>query len=319
MNKDFPYYLTKFLKEYIILERNLSDNTKRSYRNTFQILIDFLVNEKNYKITDITFAKVTKENITDFLNYLEEERHNSIRTRNQRLACIKSFYQFCLIDEVENISNIRKILAIKAKKFSKKIIDYLTEDELKELLESVDVSTIKGRRNFILLVLLYDTAARASEIIKLKVEDIHLEEKYVILDGKGKKERIVPIMEKTVNILKGYLKENNIKYGYLLGSEHTYEMIKYIFKKIKNIYDCKNITPHTMRHTRAIHLLSAGVSIIYLRDLLGHESIATTEQYAKVLEEDKFDAIRNASPTNVSNELNDWTDDQDLLAQLLSL
>ena len=143
MNKDFPYYLTKFLKEYIILERNLSDNTKRSYRNTFQLLIYFLVNEKNYKITDITFAKLTKENITDFLNYLEEERHNSIRTRNQRLACIKSFYQFCLIDEVENISHIRKVLAIRAKKFSKKIIDYLTEDELKDYLKVLVFQRIK--------------------------------------------------------------------------------------------------------------------------------------------------------------------------------
>ena len=322
MNKDFPYYLTKFLKEYIILERNLSDNTKRSYRNTFQILIDFLVNEKNYKITDITFAKVTKENITDFLNYLEEERHNSIRTRNQRLACIKAFYQFCLIDEVENISNIRKILALKSKKYPKKIVDYLTEEELKELLESVDVSNIKGRRNFMLLVLLYDTAARASEIIKLKVEDIHLEEKYVILDGKGKKERIVPIMEKTKDLILQYQKEFNIKNGYLFQNKtgncmscHFIEDLMYKYAKDFS----KNITPHTFRHTRAIHLLSAGVSIIYLRDLLGHESVTTTEEYVKVLDEDKFNAIRSASPTIISDELDDWINDQDLLTQLLSL
>ncbi len=322
MNKDFPYYLSKFLKEYIILERNLSDNTKRSYRNTFQLLIYFLVNKKNYKINEITFAKITKEDITDFLNYLEEERHNSIRTRNQRLACIKAFYQFCLIDEVENISNIRKVLAIKAKKFSKKIIDYLTEDELKELLESIDVSTIKGRKNFMLLVLLYDTAARASEIIKLKVEDINLEEKYVILDGKGKKERIVPIMNVTKDLILKYQKEFNIKNGYLFQNKTGNCMSEYFIKDIIKKYTVnieKNITPHTFRHTRAIHLLSAGIPIIYLRDLLGHESIATTEEYAKVLEEDKFDAIRNASPTNVSSELGDWNDDQDLLAQLLSL
>ena len=322
MNKDFPYYLTKFLKEYIILERNLSDNTKRSYKNTFQILIEFLVNKKNYKITDITFAKITKEDITDFLNYLEEERHNSIRTRNQRLACIKAFYQFCLIDEVENISNIRKILAIKAKKFSKKVIDYLTEDELKELLENVDVSTLKGRRNFMILVLLYDTAARSSEIINLKVEDIHLEEKYVILDGKGKKERIVPIMEKTKDLILQYQKEFNIKKGYLFQNKTGNCMSDYFIKDIIKKYTSKiekNITPHTFRHSRAIHLLSAGVSIIYLRDLLGHESITTTEEYAKVLEEDKFDAIRNASTTNISSELGDWNDDQNLLAQLLSI
>ena len=98
-------------------------------------------------------------------------------------------------------------------------------------------------------------------------------------------------------------------------SSHFIEDLMY---KYANNFS-KNITPHTFRHTRAIHLLSAGVSIIYLRDLLGHESVTTTEEYAKVLEEDKFDAIRSASPTNISNELDDWTDDQDLLSQLLSL
>ena len=199
-NKDFSYYLSKFLKDYLVLERNMSVNTIRSYKNTFSQFIDYLINRENYKITSITFSNIKRENVLNYLNYVESDKKNSIRTRNQKLACIKSFYQFCLIENVDNIENIQKVLTIKAKKFPKKVIDYLTEKELKDLLESIDTSSIKGRRNLVVMSLMYDTAARASEIIKLKVEDIHLEEKYVILDGKGKKERIVPIMEQTVDL-----------------------------------------------------------------------------------------------------------------------
>ena len=318
-NKDIPYYLSKYLKNYIIGERNLSNNTKRSYINTFQLLINYLINKENYKLVDITFANITREIIINFLNYLEDERKNSIRTRNQRLACLKSFYQFCLIEEIENVNNIQKILTIKFKKYPKKVIDYLTEDELKELLENIDTSTFKGKRNLMILVLMYDTAARSSEVVKIKVEDINLKEKYVILHGKGEKDRIVPIMEKTVEILKTYLKEKNIKDGYLLGEGHTYEIIRYLFEKIKKMYKNKNITAHTLRHTRAVHLLSAGINIMYLRDFLGHESVTTTEEYAKVLEKDKFEAIRSANVDNVSDNLEDWVNDNELLSQLLSL
>ena len=210
MNRDFSYYLSKYLKDYLILERNMSSNTIRSYKKVFSQFIEYLVNKENYKITDITFSNVTRESVLNYLNYIEEEKKNTIRTRNQRLACIKSFYQFCLVEDIENIENIQKVLTIKSKKFPKKVIDYLTEEELKDLLESIDTSSIKGRRNLVVLSLMYDTAARASEIIKLKAEDIRLEEKYVILDGKGKKERIVPIMEQTVDLLKIFLNENNI-------------------------------------------------------------------------------------------------------------
>ena len=191
MNKNFSYYLSKFLKDYLIVERNMSKHTIRSYKKAFQILIDFLVNIKGFQLKDITFEKVTRDIILEFLNYLEDDKKNNIRTRNQRLASIKSFYQYCAIDEIENIDNIRKILSIKAKKEVKKVMTYLTEEELNKVFNNIDTTTIKGRRNLTLLVLLYDTAARASEMINLKLEDIHLEEKYIILTGKGNKQRIV--------------------------------------------------------------------------------------------------------------------------------
>ena len=320
MNKDFSYYLSKFLKEYLKLERNMSSHTIRSYKKTFQTLIEYLVNIKGFKLKDITFENVTREIIIDFLNYLEEDKQNSIRTRNQRLASLKSFYQYCLIDEINNIDNIRKILSIKAKKEVKKVMNYLTEEELQKLFNSIDISTNKGRRNLTLLTLLYDTAARASEIIDLKIEDIHLEEKYIILTGKGNKQRIVSMMEQTKKLLINYIKENYIESGYLFninGNKFSHDTLSKIINKYTKNID-KQILPHTFRHTRAVHLLDKGVNVIYIQELLGHTSINTTMEYAKVIEKSKFEAIEKASP-KIDNDLPDWNDDEDLLSQLMNL
>lgn len=320
MNNDFSYYLSKYLKEYMVVERNFSSNTIKSYKNTFKLFIDYLVNIKGLKITDITFDNITREYVLEFLTYLEDEKHNTIKTRNHRLAVIKSFYEFCLMYEVENISSIRRVLEIKCKKSTNKVIDYLTEEELKNVLNSVDTSTLKGIRDLTILSLMYDTGARSSEIINLKVEDINLETKTIILNGKGSKQRVVPISNNTKDLLKRYLKENKTLNQNFLGDNNGYETIRYMLKKINKMFNSKNITPHTFRHTRAIHLLSAGVPLIYIRDLLGHTSISTTEIYAKVLEKNKFEAIEKAAPTNVtSKQLDDWNDDQDLLNQLLNL
>lgn len=317
MNKDFSYYLSKFLNEYLVMERNVSKNTIRSYTKTFQLLIDYLVNIKKIKLHNINFNTVTRDIILDFLNHLED-KGNTTRTRNQRLAAIKSFYQYCLYYETNNIYNINQILTIKFKKYTKKVMDYLTEEELETLFKSIDTSTKKGRRNLTLLVLLYDTGARASEIINLRVEDIRLEDKVVVLNGKGNKQRIVPIMENTKNILYQYITSNNTQE--LLFDIKTYELIRYLFKKINQKHNFnKKITPHTFRRTRAVHLLDKGVNVIYIQELLGHTNIATTEEYAKVIEKSKFDAIKKANPEIKAEYKKDWNDDQDLLSQLLNL
>lgn len=319
MNKDFSYYLSNFLGKYLIVERNMSDNTIRSYKKTFQILIDYLVNIKNFKLIDITFKNVTREIILEFLDYLENDKKNSIRTRNQRLASLKSFYQYCKIDEIDNIDNIRKILMIKAKKETKKVMVYLTEEELKQIFDSVDTSTIKGRRNLTLLVLLYDTAARASEIINLKMENIRLEENRIVLTGKGNKQRVVPIMEQTKELLVNYIKENNIENGYLFQRNGKPMNERFIRDIVKNYNQLdKQISPHTFRHTRAVHLLDKGVNIVYIQELLGHASIITAMEYAKVIQKSKFEAIEKANH-KITSDLPDWNDTPDLLSQLLEL
>ena len=320
MNKDFSYYLSKFLKDYLVIERNVSKNTIRSYTKTFQLLIDYLVNNKKITLNNITFNTITRNIIIDFLNHLEENS-NTIRTRNQRLAAIKSFYQYCLSYETQNIYNIKQVLSIKSKKYVKPIQDYLTEEELETLFNSINTSTSKGLRNLAILVLLYDTGARSSEIINLKAEDLRLEEKLVILTGKGSKQRVVPIMENTKEILLKYINYQCHYSKYLFEKDNkkfNERFIRDIIKKYSSD-TTKKVTPHTFRRSRAIHLLDKGVNIMYIKKLLDHESVITTEEYAKVLEKSKFEAIKKANPNIRVEHLEDWNDDQDLLNQLLNL
>ena len=317
--KNFSYYLSHFLKEYLVVERNMSSKTIRSYKTTFQMLITYFVEEENMKLIDITFENVTKEMILDFLNYLEGEKKNSIRTRNQRLAAIHSFYQYCSVEEIEHIENIQKILSIKTKKYEKKVQEYLTKEEVQTLLASIEPSNKIGRRNLLVLSLLYDTAARAEEIIHLKLEDIRLEEQLVILTGKGNKQRIVPIMENTKKLVISYLKENKIESGYLFQNKMKLPMNETFIRDIVKSKD-KKLSPHIFRRSRATHLLEAGVNILYIQELLGHEDISTTQEYAKVIEKNKIEAIKKVSPNIVETEaLPDWNDDKDLLSQLLNL
>lgn len=317
MNKDFSYYLSKFLKEHLVVEINASPKTIKSYKTTFKLLVEYLVNEKDMKLTDITFANVTRDIILDFLKSLEE-KGNSIRTRNQRLAAIKSFYNFCALEEIENIENINKVLSIKSKKFLKPLQDYLTEEETKELFDSIDTSTFIGKRNLLILVLLYDTAARANEIINLKLENINLEEKRIILIGKGNKARIVPIMENTKQMLASYMqKTNNLTYLFENKTQKYNE--RFIRDILLNVNLTKKISPHTIRRSRATHLLNKGVNMLYIKELLGHESITTTEDYVRGCQANKFDAIKSASHNNINDTLEDWNDNQDLLSLLINL
>ena len=167
--KNFSYYLSHFLKEYLVVERNVSSKTIRSYKTTFQILITYLVEEKNMKLIDITFENVTKEMILDFLNYLEEEKKEFYSNKKSKISSYSFFLPVLFSRGNRTYRKYSKNLSIKTKKYEKKVQEYLTKEEVQTLLARIEPSNKIGRRNLLVLSLLYDTAARAEEIfIKIR-------------------------------------------------------------------------------------------------------------------------------------------------------
>ena len=206
---DFSRYLTNFLSLYLPGHKNASVNTIASYRDAFKLLLAFCDEIKGMKPEKITLLKLTKDLVMEFLTWLEKERKCSISTRNQRLAALHAFFRYIQKESPENLFEIQKILAIPYKKKTKPMVPYLTANELKVLLEQPDLKTKDGRRDLVLLAVLYDTAARVQELVDLRIRDVRLTSPAVItLHGKGDKSRLVPVMGKTRTLLQQYLEED---------------------------------------------------------------------------------------------------------------
>jgi integrase/recombinase XerD len=331
---DFAKYLTYFFSKYLPGQRNLSTNTISSYRDTFKLLLKFLNIELNTKPDRLTFSMIDAEAILKFLDWLEKTRETGISTRNQRLAAIHSFYRYVQMENPELLLKCQQILNIPFKKKSNKPIDYLMPPALKAMLEQADTSVAKGRRDLVLMVTLYDTGARVQELIDLKVRDVRLDFPAVInLTGKGNKKRSVPIMSKTLLLLKNYLEENKMTingkqdHPLFFNSKHekfTRHGVSYILNKYfhaaketsKTVIFPEILTPHMIRHTKAMHLIEAGVNLIYIRDFLGHVSVITTERYAQANSDMKRKALETAYRDLVSGDVQNWKQDQGLLEWL---
>lgn len=332
---DFAKVLSEYLAIYLPGQCNASPNTIKSYRDTFKLLLLYCKQNCHLSIQRLCLKELDKPLIIGFLNWLEKERNNSIATRNQRLACIHGFFQFVQLEEPAGLLNYHQILSIPIKKTQTKTINHLTPDALKLILDQPDYSTTNGRRDLTLLCVLYDSGARVQELVDLKLKDIRLNHPPVItLTGKGRKTRQVPIMSNTEALLKQYIDETfstqNEQQDYPLffnrqRRKMTRAGISYILDKYvslartkSSIIPCK-VTPHVIRHTKAMLLLQAGVNLIYIRDFLGHVDIETTEIYARADTEMKRKALENAYPDIVGNNLPNWQKDEALLTWLASL
>lgn len=330
---DFSKSLADFLTKYLPAERGMSYNTIASYRATFILLISFMENEKKIRPEKLMFSDLTKKCVDDFLNYLETVRKCSISTRNVRLAALHSFFKFVQYEWPEQIDECRRILSIKVKKTNKGSINYLTIDGIKLLLLQPDLSTSKGIRDLAMIALMYDTGARVQEIIDLTPFSLRLSKPYTIkIVGKGNKARIVPLMNEEVIHLKNYMSKNSLLEDYAnmyplfsnnrkekltrAGVTHILQKYASMARKENSVLIPAKISCHSLRHSKAMHLLQAGVNLIYIRDILGHESVTTTEVYAKVDSKQKRDAIEKAYVGVVKKEAPIWVKNQNLLEWL---
>jgi integrase/recombinase XerD len=280
---------------------------------------------------------MTKELIVGFLDWLEEVRGYTISSRNQRLAVLHSFIRYTQKESPESLDELRKILAIPSKKHPKSMIPYLTGPEMKILLEQPDSSTYEGFRDRVLLSVLYDTGARVQELIDIKLKDVRLSSPAVItLHGKGSKIRQVPLMGKTTELVAKYMDVKQC-HSAIAKTDHylfvnqkkqqlsrwgiSYILNKYVKMAKKNPLFSVNfpVTPHVLRHAKAMHLLQAGVNLIYIRDFLGHVDCSTTKIYARADSEMKRKAIENAYIDLLPDSVPKWEEDGDLMNWLNSL
>lgn len=334
---DFAYSVTTFLTSFLTGQQNASSNTILAYRDTFKLLLRFSEEQKHLKVEALQLSKVDKHFIEDFLLWLEIAQKSSISTRNQRLAGIRSFFRYLQAERPDLMLQCQQILSIPVKKMTKQYINYLSIDAIKLVFSLPDASTNYGLRDLIMLCLLYDSGARVSELIEIKVMDLRLEAPSVVtLHGKGRKVRQCPLSEELADKLKVYLsswkldlqeRSNEFIFVGHKGEKLTRAGVAYILKKYvekarqtTKVQLADIVTPHVMRHSKAMHLLQAGVNLVYIRDILGHSSIKTTEIYARADSEMKRAAIEKASVSMIPNgKKADWTADTNLMSWLMGL
>lgn len=335
---DMAMLLKDFFETYLLKERGVSNHTIRSYSATFQSLYAFFKDNKGIRANKLFVKDLSRRSINDYLNWLEMEKGNKVSTRNSRLASVKAFCHYAQYKDFKNLARWQDILSIKSKKADMPYMSFLTQEGMKTLLSEVPTDTIQGRRHLAILAFLYDTGARANELISFSAHNLNLTKPYhVILSGKGRKKRIVPIHEKLVLILKAYMKDANIElnniskqplfvnaYGRKLTSAGLTHIIMMYADKVRENFPAlmpKRLSPHSFRHSKATHLLQAGMNIIYVRDFLGHSSVKTTETYVRMDSEQKRKALETAAADIVpqSQTIEMWNDDEKLLNWLKGL
>ncbi len=310
MNKNaFPYHLTKYFAEYLPKQTAASPNTIHSYRDTFVQLMEFYKEEYHLPPEKLEYGAFTADRIEGFLSYLEETRSIGISTRNQRLAAIHAFFRYLQYRDPAGFEQCAQVLSVPFKKVPVRPMNYMSVEEVRLLFSIPDQKKNDQLRDLAIMVLLYETGARVQELIDLCPADIRFSATVIAeLHGKGNKTRLVPVNADAAAIVRNYiLRYNRMNATEPLfvnrkGERLTRAGIQYIIDKYVSTAHVQRpdlfrsrITNHCFRHSKAMHLLEAGVNLIYIRDLLGHTSVVTTEIYAKTNPKIKEEQLKKHS------------------------
>lgn len=292
----------KYAREYVYIYlpklRNLSPHTIEAYKFSLNYYVEYLEGHLKIKRQDVAFEHFNRQNIKSYVIWLNEQRNLAPGTCNLRLAALKSFTEYCAQEDITLMAVHNEVKSVPAMRQQKKPILFLTNDAVKALLRAPQIESDKGKRDRTILIVLYDTAARAQELVDMTVRDLHikgLQTPFVTLTGKGKKTRNVPLMCKTVEHLRIYLKkfhptlepDRPLFYSNRDGRPHALstDTINHILKKYaaEARHECnqipKRVHCHLIRKTRAMDLYRQGIPISYIMQLLGHESITTTTNF----------------------------------------
>lgn len=294
LSPTFAQLVQDFFCTHLVRQRNASACTIRSYRDTFRLFLRFLKEELGKEPSKVDLSDLTPATIEAFLSHLESSRGNAIRTRNNRFAAIRSFLKYSGAQDPGNLAVIRQVLAIPMKRFDRVQLGYLSREEMQAILQAPDCSTWSGRRDLSMFATMYNTGARVSEITALRRQDVSLAaSSSVRIRGKGRKERAVPLWKDTVRHLRKWMNEiqqdeSSALFPNARGNFMTRSGVEYRLKRavtaattFQPALKGRRISPHTLRHTTAMHLLQSGVDITVIALWLGHETSATTHMYVE--------------------------------------
>ena len=328
--------LEKYFNRYLLNDRGSSPRTMDTYRYAFIQFVEYMESVQGVRPDKLEITDINCMNLQSFLLWLEEEKHVSVSTRNQRLAAFKSFASFLKYDRPEYIAEAIQIQSIVPKKDFQKDISYVTPEGMNLLLSQVNQHTVTGRRDFVMLSLLYGTGMRVSELIGLRGADITLgSPSSLLVHGKGGKVRRITIVKHIVPIIKKYIEEYKCfqpcNIDRPIFRNHSGEMftrqgvnvmlLKYA-KKAREIHPeliPSDLSPHKIRHSTAMALVENGTDLIIIRDILGHSSVQTTEIYAKVSTTRQRAAIEASSKELVAHEDALWETDNNIKDWLRSM
>lgn len=290
----FATLVQEFFCVRLIQQQDASARTVASYRDTVRLLLDYLQRVRKKRPTDVAMSDLDAPAITAFLDHLEKGRRNSARTRNVRFAAIRSFVRYVSSRDPASLPIVQRVLAIPLKRFARPALTFLSREEVSAVLDAPDGSTWSGHRDRVLFTLLYNTGARVSEAIAIRRSDVSLDAaRSVRLLGKGRKQRTVPLWKSTAEQLRSW--ESRIgpePNGYLFPNRRGSPLSRSgVEKRLRDAVTeaaerCpsmrgKKVSPHTLRHTTAMHLLQSGVDITVIALWLGHESTGTTHHYVE--------------------------------------
>jgi integrase/recombinase XerD len=287
-----PALLQKFFTERLMAQMNASPNTIAGYRDTFRLLLMFACKQNGNAPTKIQIADLDSTLVNDFLAHLESKRGNSARSRNTRLAAIRSFFRFVAMNEPTHMLQCQQILALPSKRHIRRTVDFLDRDEMEALATAPDRSTWVGRRDHVILTLALQTGLRASELINLRCGDVVAGTgAHVRCEGKGRKQRCTPLRRETLNVLAAWRKERGGSdedplFPSNSGKKLSRDALEHIVQRhtLSAAKKCpslkrKRVSPHVLRHSTAMELLQHGVDQSVIALWLGHESIETTQVY----------------------------------------
>ena len=332
---DFSVHVTNFLTHYLAAQRNLSPNTIKAYRDVFTLLLRFCRDVRGIALERLSLAHIDAPLVEAFLDHLRNDRHVSIRTQNHRLAALHAFFRYVQSEVPERLLQSQQILAIPLRRHPRQSVGYLSKELLAQILAQPDLRTPPGRRDAVLLSVLYDTGARVQELIDLNAGDVRLDPPaQVRLMGKGRKMRAVPLMDATVDLLRDHRRDNGLDrpehadlplFQNRQGGRLTRAGVRYLLQKyVESVRRdhpgfTQPVSPHSLRHTKGMHLLQSGVPLEIIRDFLGHVDVKTTEIYARANLEMKRKALEKVADVSPLPKIPSWKQNKTLLEWLHSL